>query len=287
MEDHISKALARAQEEKPSVRNWVRPQKSGDEEGPSPQRAHSLASPTDPDSDAIAVTLDQEHLHERHALAGAEFDDPMITDRYRLLRTRIKQRMEPRGWNTLGITSPSSKEGKSLNSLNIAITASRDADSAVVLIDADLRRPSVAKYAGLAPDYGLIDYLAGDVEIDQVLYRIENEPGLFIIPSRLVNNLAPPVESLGSQRMSDLLDQFISAGFLVIVDLPPVMVADDVLSLAPKLDALLLIIRDGQTKTNELKESTDLLADFNLLGTVLNDSEEPSGGAYGYYYAGN
>jgi len=285
VEDHLSKALERAQEEKASVRDWVRPQNDGDRI--SPQRAHSLASPSGLAAQAIQVDLDPEHLLSRNVLAGAEHDDPMITDRYRLLRTRIKQRMEPRGWNTLGITSPSSKEGKSLNSLNVAITASRDTEKPVILIDADLRRPSVAKYTGLAPEHGLIDYLAGEVDISQVLFQAKSEPGFFMIPSRLVNNVAPPSESLASQRMTDLLDQFVKQGFMVIVDLPPVMVADDVLSLAPKLDALLLVIRDGQTNSKDLKESTALLADFNLLGTVLNDSEEQSGGTYGYYYAGN
>lgn len=287
MEDHISKALERAQEQNASVRDWVRPQNRSEDEGVSPQRAHSQASPSGLAAQAISTTLDVDHLCARNVLAGPEYEDPMITDRYRLLRTRIKQRMEPRGWNALGITSPSSKEGKSLNSLNIAITASRDADTPVVLIDADLRRPSVAKYTGLAPDYGLIDYLAGDANLDQVLFHATNEPGFFMVPSRLVNNLAPPRESLASQRMSDLLEQFTKAGFFIIVDLPPVMVADDVLSLAPKLDALLLVIRDGQTNTNDLKDSTELLADFNLLGTVLNDSDEQGRGTYGYYYAGS
>ena len=285
MDDHISKALARAQENadgkgsdkagNPSVRDWVRPEKRARQKPPSAIEVEDFG---------IEIELDRDGLSSRHVLAGSGFEHALVADRYRLLRTRIRQRMKPRGWSKLGITSPGSKEGKSLTAINLAIATSRDTTGQVVLVDADLRRPSVANYLGFQPEKGLTEYLLEQADLEEIVYRPSHMPNLNVVPTIMNDTTLASKDSLGSERMRQLLDTFVTDNTMLIVDLPPVLVADDVLALAPLLDALLIVIRDGKTSIDELKQGNDLLSDFNLLGTVLNASEDNDQGVSGYYY---
>ena len=192
--------------------------------------------------------------------------------------------MKPRGWNKLGITSPSAKEGKSLTSANLAIIASRDASRKIVLIDADMRRPSLFENFGIEASAGLSDYLSGNADLEDVIYRPSMMPNLYILPTQVASDKLME-ESLGGQHIQQLLEDLSSNDVMTIVDLPPALVADDVLSLSPYLDSLLIVVRDGQSNSKELKNTTDLLSEVNLLGTVLNDSEEAGRDTHGYYYA--
>lgn len=277
-EDPISKALARAQGENASVRDWALPKNeaSGHVPGMPKRTAEPLGD---------VVELDEEELRFRNVLAQNEQEQSLIADRYRLLRTRIRQVMTPKGWTKLGITSPSSQEGKTLTAINLALAASRDAESRVVLIDADLRRPAVSKYLGLQREKGLQDYLVGSATLEEVVCRPANFPNLSILPTQLSEYSALSSESLGSNRLQSLMAELDQEGALVIVDLPPTLVADDVISLGPLLDALMIVIRDGKTRSDDLEQTAALLSDFNVLGTVLNGVDEDTRGLYGYYYA--
>src|SRR5512139_2915330 len=155
--DHISKALERAQSERRSVRDWVIPSEA---------RAIQPAVETE----LRNVTLSPAFLKERHVLCGRD-ENPMMTDLYRLLRTRVTQLMQQKGWSTIGLTSAGPKAGKTLTSINLAITMARDSARSVTLIDGDLRRPSIADTLGIAQDAGLIDYLATDIALCDVLTR--------------------------------------------------------------------------------------------------------------------
>ena len=280
-DDHLSKALQRAQSNEPSVRDWNKPSK------------YSNVLPTrDPGRNGgsnstkgfgTEIELDLKHLHSKNLLSNLDLDDALIVDRYRLLRTRIRQLMKPRDWTRLGITSPSAKEGKSVTAINLALTAAREGIGSVLLLDADLRRPAIADYLGIDVEKGLLEYLNEDASLDDIVYQPKNIPNLYVIPTRADEDALMGI-SLGSNRMEMLLDSVSSNLVLTIVDLPPTLVADDVLSAATLLDALAIVIRDGKTRTDELTASTELLADFNLLGTVLNDCESGASNAHGYYF---
>jgi len=278
--DHISKALERAKSERKSVRDWV--VKPESPESP----AQGLADEPLGAGRGVAVDLDLETLRTNHVLYDPTADAPQVTDKYRLLRTRVLQLMKPAGWAKLGITSPGPRAGKTLNAINLAISIARDGNYRVVLVDADLRQPAVAQTLGLEPECGVIDYLSGRASLQQLVMAPTPFPNLSIVPGRHSESDAEAPEFLRSRRMAQLVSSLeFSDETVVLVDLPPVLIGDDVIAVAPLLDCMLLVIGEGATAQDELKGTADLLKGFNLLGTVLNRSRERSKEATGYYQA--
>lgn len=271
--DHITRALERAQTEQQTVRSWVRPtaEATVSELKLAPKKS---------------VTLSEEHLREHHILCGVGKEDPAVSDRYRLLRTRVTQQLRQQGWNTLGVTSPGPKDGKSLTSINLAISIAREGGYTVVLVDADLRKPSLADDLGITVEKGLIDYLCSPLEFEDVLLGTDIGQ-LFILPGRRDEAPSAVPELLSSDKMRRLIESLRGRErCILVVDLPPVRLGDDVVALAPYLDTLLLVVREGGTSIDELKESAELLKDVTLLGTVLNQSSERKHHFEGYYHHG-
>ncbi|MBV1905931.1 MAG: CpsD/CapB family tyrosine-protein kinase [Pseudomonadales bacterium] len=270
--DHISKALEKATSERKSVRGWVQPNQEADNT--------NIGSLT-----GREVELDHDLLQAHHILSTSDNEDATVADRYRLLRTRTLQLMKPRGWNTLGITSAGPKAGKSLTALNLAITMARSSDQKIVLVDADLRKPSIAQDLGLDVDKGIIDFLSTDIPLSDILIHPKELPNLTILPGRSAPNSAVTPELLSSAKMNNLVETF-SAGKtpnLVIVDLPPALIGDDVIAQASHLQCLLLIVEQGVTTVDELIDCAELLKELNILGTVLNKSTERPRQFEGYY----
>ena len=199
-------------------------------------------------------------------------NDPATTA-YKILRTQVEQRMAAKGWNTLAITSASAGAGKTTTAVNLAMAIAREVHRTVLLADLDLRHPSVHRFFGLEPHHGIIDFLLDDVPISEILIH----PGidhLVILPGgRVVQNSS---EILASPRMMDLVDDLKQryASRIVIFDLPPLLSTADTLAFAPYVDCVLLVVEDGRTTKEELLAATELLANANLLGTVLNRSHE-------------
>jgi len=272
VEDPISRALRLSSEKRESAKS-----KRQSRAGFSGRPANYVSNLTHGRNE---VELDLELLVSNHLLVSPEYDDGVTADRYRLLNTRIQQRMEPRDWKQLGITSPAPREGKSLTSLNLAITASRESSEPVILIDADTRRPSICEYLGVEPRAGLADYLDGHAELADVVFTSPIYPGLNVIG----NSKDSARQALTKERLDELFHEVENESSTVIVDLPPVLLGDDVLLVAPHTDAMLIVLRDEHSNLDDLKETTELLGDYNLLGTILNCSKEASRSSNGYYY---
>jgi|TARA_Y100000031_G_scaffold49420_1_gene56686 Mrp family chromosome partitioning ATPase len=280
--DPISKALERAQSEKPSARDWVRPTRPAD-------NVEEEQSPRLEESSIETVDFDSEVLRNHHILCGDKLDDLVVRDRYRVLRTRVLQLMRQNHWKTLGVTSPGASAGKTLTSINLCMSLVVDSSNDVILLDADLRNSSLASDLGVPVQHGIVDYLASDELIpEDVLLQHTRTPNLKLFPGRRVGESATTPELLNSTRMAELIvtlrDQ--SESTIVVVDLPPVFVGDDVISLAPLLDCFLLLIDGTSTKIDELSEAVGILAEHNLLGTVLNKSEARGHTFGGYYQSG-
>lgn len=227
------------------------------------------------------VAIDPQLTHENRLIVNCE--QQIIVDAYKLLRTRVLHRMQQNGWRALGITSPGANVGKTLTSVNLAISIAMKHESTVVLVDADLRRPSVHKCLGIDPEYGLLDYLDGKVAVSDLLINPEID-GFVVIPSHTDGN-ARSSERLSSSKMEKLVGE-LTARYpdrLVLFDLPPILVGDDVEAFSPYLDAFLLVIEDGNTDMAEYAKTLEILENENVLGTVLNKSDE-IGGGYDYYY---
>ena len=277
--DHISKALERAQTERGNVRSWVLPTPT---DGPTPTSVAAEAQ--------RSVSLVVEHLRQNHILSGRALglEDPAVSDQYRLLRTRVIQAMRQHGWRSVGVTSAGARVGKSLTSINLAISMARDGAYDVVLVDADLRRPSTAGMLGIDDGPGLIDYLTTDVGLEAVLVRPDVDK-LTILPGRSDSSGVAVPELLTSKKMIGLMSvlQQRTKSSLVVVDLPPILVGDDVIAVAPLFDCLLLVVAEGSTEIEELRKAAELVKNYNVLGTVLNKSSEKAKRNAGYYYHGS
>jgi len=212
-------------------------------------------------------------------------DNPLVSAAYNLLRTRVLHRMRSNNWRTMLVTSAGPGEGKTLTASNLAVSLSRDLNQSVILVDLDLSRSTVAKYLGFEIDVktGIGDFLTGNAEIPEIVYVPSEMDRIGIIPNRVP--MANASDLVGSPKMKELLawlrnqpDQTI-----VIFDMPPVLVCDDVLAICPEIDSVLVVVAQGQTNRADLEKAMDLLRDTNLLGVVLNKSVEAGiGDAYGY-----
>jgi Mrp family chromosome partitioning ATPase len=191
---------------------------------------------------------------------------------YKVLRTRILQRMRRNGWKTLAVTGTCPNEGKTLTAINLSINLAWHLTTSVVLVDMDLRNPSVHRYLGIDTRYGLMDYMNGDVP----LVRTGVRPGIerlgVILNDRPVANAS---ELLSAPETVDLIEEVKHGDDrIAIFDLPPVFAGDDVLAFAPLVDAVLIVLSQGTTKRSALSSLRELLQNVNVIGTVLNRSSE-------------
>ncbi len=229
-------------------------------------------------SETHVVPVDAEVLDRNRVLGGKSSE--MAADAYRMLRTRVIQRMRDNGWNSLMVVSPGPSEGKSLTAVNLAISLAREVTHTVMLVDLDLRRPSIHKFFGYEPPHGIIDYLRNDVPMPDILFNPSIDR-LVVLPGkqREVNSS----ELLSSPRMLDLIAE-ITARYperIVIFDMPPVLATDDAIAFAPNVDSALVVVQNGATRREDLETTYDLLSGTKIIGSVLNQSDEPTQ-AYNY-----
>jgi protein-tyrosine kinase len=208
-----------------------------------------------------------------------QMTDTIAQRSYRVLRTRVQQRMQTQGWHSLAVTASSVGEGKTLTSINLAISLARDINTWVYLVDLDLQRPKVASYLGLQFDKGLADYLGGTAQFEEIIYSLGVER-LAVVPN------SQPMERssdlLGSPRIRELCASLASVQPkpIVIFDLPPLLVGDDVIKFAPNVDCTLFVVAEGMTSRATLQRATESLQEMNLLGVVLNRSAEREESGY-------
>jgi len=199
--------------------------------------------------------------------------EPGVLQAYKMLRTQVLQRMGKMGWNALAVTSPNAGEGKTLTAINLALSMAQEVNNTVLLIDLDLRKPGLIGYFGHQPEYGLSDYLIDDVPLQKIMVHPGMER-LVVLPGRqaLVNSS----EMLSSPKMVRLVDELKNryASRIIIFDLPPLLSVDDALAFAPYVDAALLVVEEGGTRREDLARATEMLKGTELIGTVLNRSQD-------------
>jgi capsular exopolysaccharide synthesis family protein len=209
-------------------------------------------------------------------------------EQYRALRTRIAMAEDGRTLRTLLFTSPGRSDGKTLTSLNLALTMAQEFQRRVVLVDADLHRPTVHTLLGLASSPGLSDVLMGGATLDEALvdtldYR------LTVLPAGLPPTR--PAELLGSSAMHTVLADLRSRFDRVIVDTPPAGILSDAGVLAPLMDGVVLVVRAGITPLPAIERVLENLDASRMLGVVLNDVGDPADGygakAYNGYHSPN
>jgi protein-tyrosine kinase len=207
--------------------------------------------------------------------------DKSLWEPYKLLRTHILHRTKRDNRNTLMVTGPLPNEGKTLTAINLAIAISQKVGQTVLLVDADMRNPSIHRYLDLPSGPGLMDFLTSGYPIADSLVHPEGLANLVVLPAG--SSTIESTELLSSPRMLDLvreLKHFYPDRY-VLFDLPPMIYADS-LAFAPLVDGIILVVEAGKTPREEIVRAADLLKEFPVLGFVLNKLDEVPL-AYDYY----
>jgi protein-tyrosine kinase len=216
-----------------------------------------------------------------HHLVAALAPTSLAAEQYRSLRTRLKRAEGSRNVRTIAITSPAKGDGKSLTAANLALTMAQEFQQRVLVVDADLRRPTIHRLFGLDDGPGLADVLMNVAELDQALVSLP-EYHLTVLPAGAPPN--HPAELLGSATMRRVLDALRTRFDRILIDVPPVAPLADFHVLAPMVDGLLMIVRAGITPKPAIERALSGLDTSKVLGLVLNESG--SEGTDAYYYEG-
>ena len=197
------------------------------------------------------------------------FHEESVTDQIKILRTQILGTMERTGGNSLLITSARPGEGKTLTAINLAISISYEVDHTVLLVDANLRSPSVHTYLGLNMEKGLSDFLLQKADIPDLLIN----PGidkLVILPGGKA--LPNSSELLGGPRMEALVAEIKKRypDRFIIFDSSSLLESADPLVCADFADGILLVAEAEKTPVDDVKKAMELLNDKKLIGTLLN-----------------
>ena len=247
---------------------------------PAPKRKQAVKfEPVDPTTirQFKRVAADPEAM-ERNCILTQVTDQAALRG-YKILRTRIGQRLVANDWHSIAVTGTESGQGKTLTAINLAIALAQDPNTYVFLVDLDLQRPQIAAYFGMQIERGLGDYLVGEAGINDIIYNPSVER-LAVIPN--ARPLEHSSDFLSSPRMLEL-EEALSAESprrIVIYDMPPLLLSDDVLTFAPHVDGIVLVVTEGYTARSSLERSKELLAEMNLIGVVLNRSSERNDSPY-------
>jgi capsular exopolysaccharide synthesis family protein len=218
-------------------------------------------------------------------------------EQFRSLRSHIYQARNETPLKTILISSGMPTEGKSFVTANLAMSLARNSSNQILLIDGDLRRPSLNHLLGTPNEIGLSDYLAGTAELHAVMQRcsvsnsndgngVPDLANLTFIPTGTLHENAS--ELITNQRFKELISRLSAQFDWILIDSPPVLIFADAVDLARAVDAVLLVVRGAQTTYDVAQRAKSSFANSRILGVVLNDIKNPPRreSYYNYYYYG-
>ena len=263
----------------------------------------------EPDNVPVTAVLDPEPIGKaeievdkiaRHPWSPSIASFPTLADRgasveqFRGLRSHIYQARYEAPLKSILIASGMPNEGKSFVAANLAMSLARNTIHNVLLIDADLRMPTLHTLLGAPNTVGLTDYLGGTAEMFDVMQRDQDQgkgedgtpkniENLTLIPSGKSTDHS--TELVASERMKELIDRVSPYFDWIIIDAPPVMAVTDAVEISHAADAVLLIARSAATPYEVAQRTQAAFASARILGYVLNDVKEvPKKGSYSYNY---
>lgn len=207
-------------------------------------------------------------------------------DQYRALRHVVERLRLEAGLHVLGVTSPTPGDGKTVTALNLAGALAQNSESRVLVIDADLRRPSVSEYLGLNRRLpGLAESLDAGHELFSVVRRLEGF-NLSVLPAGQPQ--VSPYELLNSSRLEALLSEARRHFDCVVVDTPPCVSLPDCRLIERWVDGFLVVVAAHRTPRKRLSEALNMLKPAKVVGVVFNADDHSVSEYYGYsgYYHG-
>lgn len=222
--------------------------------------------------------------NKRHLIALLNPRSP-VTESYRALRTNIDFSSVDEQTRVIMVTSAGPEEGKSTVVGNLAVTYAQD-ERRVLLIDADMRKPTVHRTFQLSNRYGLSSFLSRQIDLENAI----QESG---VPNLSVMTAGPippnPAEMLNSNSMTKLMEQLRESYDVVLIDTPPILAVTDAQLLASKSDGVLMVINAGKVKKEVVLKAKENLTRVNarMLGVVLNNVKRKASEEYYYYYYGS
>lgn len=199
-----------------------------------------------------------------------------VVESYKNLRTNLVSVLAKNDGKILAVTSPNAAEGKSTTSLNIAITLSQ-LNKNVVIVDTDSRKPSIHKKIKISNNKGCMDYLLGTHSLEEI--TVNYNPYLDVITSGA--KVKNPSELFSDIKFMELLEKLEERYDYIVLDTPPINLVSDVLIIAQKCDAVVMVVRANSTKYQAFETAYDSLKvlDIELDGVIINGS----GGKNSYY----
>jgi capsular exopolysaccharide synthesis family protein len=217
-------------------------------------------------------------------------------EQFRSLRSQIYELSSQAPLKTILISSGMPAEGKTFVAANLAMSLARNSDNNILLIDADLRGPSIHAILGAPNTPGLAEYLAGEAEVGQILQRNRNSRAAGADPASTISNLTfipageggdNASELAANHRFEDLIATLSPHFDWILIDTPPVLVFADAIDLARAADAVLLVARGASTPFDVAQRAQAAFNNSRILGFVLNAVKNaPRNRSYYYHYYG-
>ena len=225
-----------------------------------------------------AVELDLNKLAQNRVVCM--FPDAPEAEYYKVLRTNIQQRARENNWNTIMITSVQPGEGKTLTSINLAISFAKEFNQTVLLVDCDLKRQNVHRYLNFSFDKGIVDYLVNDCQLKDLIVWPNIEKLTLISGGKTTRDSS---ELVGSPKMKALVHEIKNRydDRYVIFDAPPILGGADAIAFATLVDCVLMVVEEGRTSIKDVKKALELIPKEKFLGFVLNRRTAPLSK---YYY---
>ncbi|HBO69743.1 MAG TPA: hypothetical protein DD658_06250 [Deltaproteobacteria bacterium] len=197
------------------------------------------------------------------------------------LRAKVEYKMDTLNLRVLAVSSSVAGEGKTLTATHLAANMASTGRKKVLLIDLDLRKPSVAGELGMAADSGMSEFLSGSVPKEKII-RNSVVPGLSVIVGG--KTIPSPADMLAGEKFRFLLREMREQFDVVILDTPPILPVPDAVTISEQVDAFILLFRFNHTPHHLFRQAIDDLGEGKIVGVVLNGEEKKPDKYYHKYY---
>jgi protein-tyrosine kinase len=233
---------------------------TGDAPTLNPELAQQVELPNEPRLRELRVVLPRQN-------------DPAAQS-YKMLRAQVLQRARQHGMRAIGIVSAVQGEGRTLTAINLALSLAAEPNQSVILVDFDLHQPAIARALDLPAAPGVETHFTDGAPIETLWRRFTGLPRFTLLPAGAP--LPASSEWLAGDAARSLMTTLRGAAGnpLILVDLPPALLFDDVLAAAPLLDGVIVVVAEGRTRREDLARVFELLRSTPVVGTVLNESDD-------------